>query len=138
MPDKHDALKKLFTDENDVNASELFDILSPFIKINKTNKTIIFLDTAHSQPLKNKVIIFLLAKKALFLLKEVESDRVKPKNIIEETGIPKGSVLPTLKFLKEAKGGSLISSEKGEYYISSYQISKIKNKNILNDYEKNK
>lgn len=133
MPDKNEILKKLFTDDNDVNAEELFALLSPFIKINKTSKKIIFLDLASKQPLKNRVVLFLLGKKVLFLLKEIQSDRVKAKDIIQETSIPKGSVLPTLKLLKEA---SLVNNDAGGYYITSYQISKIKTKNILTSHEK--
>jgi hypothetical protein len=130
-------LKQLFTDDNDINATELFDLLSPFIKINKTSKNIIFLDSTLKQSLKNRIVLFLLGKKALFLLGEIETDRVKPKDIIEETGISKGSVLPTLKLLKETKGGSLVTSDDTGYYITSYQVSKIKTKNILNNHEKN-
>jgi len=136
MADKHEVLKQLFTDDNDINANELFDILSPFIKINKASKKIIFLDSTFKLPLKNKIVLFLLAKKVLFLLGEIETDHIKPKDIIEETGISKGSVLPTLKFLKETKGNSLVTSDNTGCYITSYQVSKIKSKNILNNYEK--
>jgi DNA-binding MarR family transcriptional regulator len=137
MTDKHKVLEKLFTDDNDINANELYDLLSPFIKINKTNKSIIFLDS-NKQSLKNKIILFLLAKKVLFLLEQIETDHIKPKDIIKETGISKGSVLPTLKLLKEAKNGSLISTDVDGCYITSYQVSKIKTKNILSNYEKDK
>lgn len=136
MTDKNEVLKQLFTDDNDINANELFDLLSPFIKINKSDKSIIFLDPALKHSLKNKIILFLLAKKALFLLKEIETDRVRSTDIIKETGIPKGSVNPTLKLLKETKGSSLVTSDKDGYYITSYQVAKIKTKNILNSYEK--
>lgn len=136
MTDKNEVLKQLFTDDNDINANELFDLLSPFIKINKSDKSIIFLDSALKHSLKNKIILFLLAKKVLFLLKEIETDRVRSTDIIKETGIPKGSVNPTLKLLKETKGSSLVTSDKDGYYITSYQVSKIKTKNILNNYEK--
>jgi hypothetical protein len=137
MTQKHEVLNKLFTDDNDVNANELYNLLSPFIKINKTNKSIIFLDSTLKYNLKNKIILFLLAKKVLYLVGDLESDRVKPVDMIKETGISKGSVLPTLKTLKEPKGGGLVSVDTAGYYVTSYQISKIKAKNILNNYEKN-
>lgn len=136
MTDKHEVLKQLFTDDNDINASELYELLSPFIKINKTNKNIIFLDPALKHSLKNKIVLFLLAKKVLFLLGEIETDRVRSTDIVKETGIPKGSVNPTLKILKEAKGNSLVTTDNDGYHITSYQVSKIKTKNILNNYEK--
>jgi len=136
MAEKHAPLKKLYTDDNDIDAGALFDLLSPFVKINKTSKNIIFLDDAHNQPVKNKILLFLLAKKALFLLGDAETDRVKPSVITEETGIPRGSILPGLKALREQKGGNLLSSQNGEYYISSYQVTKIKNNNFLNKHGK--
>ena len=137
MKDKYEVLKQLFTDDNDISTDELLGLLSPFIKIHKTSKSIIFLDDAIKQSLKNKLLLFLLGKKVLFLVGQLETDHVKPKDIIEETGIPKGSVLPTLKLLKEPKGGSLVSSDSTGCYITSYQVSKIKTKNILNIHEKN-
>lgn len=137
MTAKNEILKKLLTDDNDVNAEELYGLLSPFIKINKTSKNIIFLDSTLKHSLKNKLLLFLLGKKVLFLLGEIETDRIKPKDIIKETGISKGSVLPTLKILKEAKGNNLVTSDNVGCYITSYQVSKIKSKNILNNHEKN-
>lgn len=137
MTAKNEILKKLLTDDNDINAEELFDLLSPFIKINKTSKNIILLDSALKHSVKNRILLFLLGKKVLFLLGEIETDRIKPKDIIKETGISKGSVLPTLKILKETKGNNLVTSDSAGYYITSYQVSKIKSKNILNSHEKN-
>lgn len=132
MANSQEVLKQLFTNENDINTDELFKLLSPYIKINQESKNIIFLDSTSKHPLKNKLILFLLAKKAIFLLKELKTDRVRNTDIIKETGIPKGSVNPTLKLLKD---NSLISSDKEGYYITSYQISKIKT--IFNSNEKN-
>lgn len=137
MADKHEVLIQLLTDDNDVDANDLFALLSPFIKINKSSKNIIFLDSTLNHPLKNKVLLFLLGKKALFLLGLIETDRIKPKDIIEETGISKGSILPNLMTLKSPKGGSLVTSDSVGYYITSHQVSKIKTRNIININEKN-
>ena len=90
MTDKNEVLKQLFTDDNDIDTNDLFGILSPFIKINKSDKSIIFLDSTFKSSLKDKIVLFLLAKKALFLLGEIETDRVRSTDIIKETGIPKG------------------------------------------------
>lgn len=135
---QHDILKKLFTDDSEVSADDLFSLLSPFVRINKKSREVIFLEGAHGQSVKNRVILFLLAKKVLFLLGEINSDLVQPKTIINESGMPRGSVLPTLKSLRDSKGGSLVSAKKGSYYISNYQISKIKKKNVFKNHEKNK
>lgn len=128
MADKSNILKKLFTNKEEVDPEDLYNLLNPYIKINEENKSIIFLDTAHEAPLKDKIILFLLGKKVLFLVGLVESEKIPPKTIIEETGLPKGSVLPTLKQLKEPKGGSLVSSDSSGYFINNYQFSKIKGK----------
>jgi len=132
------VLKKLFTNKEEIDPEELYTLLDPYIKINEDNKNIIFLDKAHKTSLKEKILLFLLGKKALFLLGEIESEVIPPKKIIEETGLPKGSVLPTLKQLKEPKGGNLISSDvKGCCYINNYQFSKIKEKLNFDTHEKN-
>ena len=123
MTNKYEVLKKLFTDDADINADDFSDLLFPFIKINKSNKSIILLDSTLKHPHKNRVLLFLLGKKALFLMGEIETDHVKPKDLIKETGIPRGSVLPTLMQLKE---NSLVTSDNKGYYVTSYQVSKIK------------
>ncbi len=138
MPKQHDILKKLFTDDSEVNPEELFKLLSPFVRINKKSKEVVFLDEAHKQSVKNKIVLFLLAKKVLFLLGEADTDHVQPKIIIKESGMPRGTVLPTLKSLRDSKTGSFVSTEDGSYYISSYQIAKIKEKNIFKNHEKDK
>ena len=127
MTEKKDVLKKLLTDKEEIDSEELYNLLSPYVKINQEGKKVIFLDKAHNSSLKNKILLFLLGKKVLFLLNIIESDKISPSTIIEETGLPKGSVLPTLKILREAKGGNLIGSDKtGKYFINNYQFSKIK------------
>ncbi|MAQ77342.1 hypothetical protein CL684_02350 [Candidatus Campbellbacteria bacterium] len=129
MKKENNILEQLLTDDNDINEKELLDILSPFIKINNSNQDIIFLDSTLDFNLKSKLLLFLLGKKVSFLLGKAETDHIKAKDIIEETGIPKGSVLPNLKLLKDEK---LVTSDSQGYFITSYQISKIKNRNILN------
>jgi len=129
MEDKQNVLKKLFTSKEEIDPEELYEMLHSYIKINEDNKKIIFLDQTHEAPLRDKILLFLLGKKVLFLLGEIESENIAPKTIIEETGLPKGSVLPTLKTLKEPKGGSLVSSDSsGKCFINNYQFSKIKGK----------
>lgn len=136
MSEKYAPLKKLYADNNNVDAQVLLKLLLPFIQIDQTSKDITFLDNAHGSSVRNKILLFLLAKKVLFLLGDAESDRVKPSTIVKETGIPRGSVLPSLKYLRERKGGNLVTSQGGEYFISGYQISKIKSNKILSSHEK--
>lgn len=130
-----EILRGLFTDDADVDVNDLFNILAPHVKITKKDHRIIFIDHAETLPLKGKVLLFLLAKKVLFFMQELESDHVSPKTIIEETSIPRGSVLPNLKGLRD---DGLVTSENGEYYITPYQITKIKRAKIFNDHDKNK
>ncbi len=138
MSENNDVLKKLLSDDNDIDANELFKLLSPLIKISKSTKNIIFLETAQELPVKQKILLYILGKKVLFLLEEIESDHIRPKDIIRDTGIPRGSILPALKELRELKGGGLISSDGAGYYITVYQLSKIKSKKVLDDNDKDK
>jgi len=128
-----DALLALFTDGDEVDPKELFELLRPFIRIRNEDGRIIFLDAGHRMPLKSKVLLFLLGKKVLFLLKKIDSEYVTPKQIVEETKLSKGSVLPTLMQLKS----TYASAVDGKYFVPNHQIVRLKDKKIFTYDENN-
>ena len=128
-----EALEELFTDKDEVDTSDLVSILSPYIRIRKEDDRIIFLDEGHRATVRKKVLIFLLAKKVLFLLGKIDSEFVAPKEIIFETKLSRGSVLPTMMKLKN----EYVSAVDGKYFIPNHKIVKLKdNKEFA--YEENK
>lgn len=127
-----DALLGLFTDGDEVDPRDLFELLRPFIRIRNEDGRIIFLDAGHRMPLKSKVLLFLLGKKVLFLLKKIDSEYVTPKQIVDETKLSKGSVLPTLMQLKSTYASAI----DGKYFVPNHQIVRLKDKKVF-AYEEN-
>jgi hypothetical protein len=71
---------------------------------------------------RHKLVACFLGRKAAILLGRSEVEEVAPKDIPGETGLPKGTVYPKLKELREARLVSQTAS--GDYYISPHQVMK--------------
>lgn len=119
-----DPLDDIFTNEQEVDPNLLAGILKPFVKINPEKKIVIFTTKAGvALPISSKILLFLIARKALKFKGKIENEEISPTEIIKETGLKDGSVHPTLKTLKEK--GFLIAKE-GKYFIPNYQLVNIK------------
>ena len=75
-------LDEIFTNETDVDPVLLRDILRPFIKINAEQNIVIFTEKALSLSIPDKLLLFLLAKKAQkfkaidYLMKPINRDKL--------------------------------------------------------------
>lgn len=118
-----DPLDKVFTSEKAVDNQLLADILSPYVRINIEDNTIWFNDEGNALPIPTKLALFLVARKALKLRNQIETEGVSPADIIKDTQLKEGSVHPGLKSLKEA---SLIAIKEGKYFVPNHQLNKIK------------
>lgn len=119
-----DPLGDIFTDEQEVDPKLLADILRPFVKINPEKKIVIFTtEVGTALPISDKVLLFLVARKALKFKGKIEAEETSPAEIIKETSLKEGSVHPTLKTLKE-KG--FLVAKAGKYFIPNYQLVNIK------------
>jgi len=124
-------LDELFTDErSQIDPASLAAILRPFLRINKENKRVIFTPQGMDITANNKIILFVLARKVMFLQGVSESDSVRPKEIKEELGknIPAGTIDAGLKYLSE-KGP--LKGQDRKYFIPDFnfpQVEKIFNK----------
>ncbi len=129
MENDENILEELFVDEEQVNnKKDLFAMIAPYSLISKQTNELIPKDSYFSLKIMQKILIFLLVKKVLYLNKKIETDHIKAKDMIDEMEIPKGSILPNLKTLREM---SLVSNNNDGYYITGYQVTKIKSKGIL-------
>lgn len=118
-----DPLDKLFTSDKEVDPELLSGILLPYIQINSEDYTIFFTDSGNNLPINSRIIIFLLARKALYIKGKIDSEAITPKDIIDQTQLKEGSVQPGLKKLKE---GKFIISKDGKYFVPNYAINKAK------------
>ena len=122
---KSNPLEELYTDAaGQINPSDLMLVLKPFIRIHRETNTVIYTPTGMALPANKKIILFFLAKKALYLLGAIPSEFIKPKDIKIEFGknIPAGTIDATLKRLSE-KGP--VKGREGKYFIPDFNFSQI-------------
>lgn len=118
-----DPLEEIFTNEKEIDPQVLADILKPYVRINVDTNAIFYTDSGLSLQILNKIVLFLVARKALKFKDKIEDEAASPAEIISETGLKEGSVHPTLKSLREQ---GLVVVKNGKYFIANYQLNKIK------------
>ena len=127
MDDKNlnNPLDELFTDSgSQTDPEELAMILKPFLRIHRDSGRVLFTTEGMKISANNRIILFILARKAMYMQKIKELDSIAPKEIKEELGqnIPFGTIDASLKRLLE-KG--LINSRNGKYFVSDFNFPQI-------------
>jgi len=118
MPD--DPLSNLLLDAEEIDRASLARVLHDYVGIDSKSGKIIQKASFNKLSARQKLLAFLLGKKVAKLLGKLDIELTSPKNIQDETGIPKGTVNPKLRELVDNR---LVSQTKeGEYYIESHQI----------------
>jgi hypothetical protein len=119
--DNKDALDALFVQEADISNEVLRDLLVNYIQFTSEGK--IFTKPEFAElPNKKKILIILLSRKVLKLKINLGEETVGTE-IMNSTGLTRGSVYPALRELEAAR---LVTSKDGKYWIPSYAISNVK------------
>lgn len=118
------TLDEIFTDEKEIDVELLGAILKGLVKINSETNTVFFTsDFQERLTLTDKILLFLLSRKALKIKGKIENEEVTPSEIISETDLKSGSVHPSLKILKKS---GLLVAKGGKYFVPNHQLYKIK------------
>lgn len=133
MADKNtnNPLDELFTDSgSQIEPSSIAAVLKPFLRINRENKRVLFTPDGMKVTANNKIILFILARKAMHMQAVIESESVTPKEVKEELGknIPAGTIDAALKRLSE---NGPLKGQDGKYFIPDFsfpQVEEIFNK----------
>ena len=115
------ALDELFVNEEEISNELLKEILVDYVKLSAEGK-IFLLPEFNALDRHNKILVVLLAKKVL-KIKTGARETASPKDVIEVTGLPRGTVAPTLRGLQKE---GFVTSSNGQYTIPTYAIYKIK------------
>lgn len=121
VSDNNDPLDDLFEDENEViDRTVLASALQSYVTFTREGKLI---PKEQFDALKNtkKILVLLLSKKALNL-KLGTDEKTSPKELEEISGIPIGSIKPTVRQLVTKR---LLRSENGTYWIPDYAVTKV-------------
>ncbi|MCD6092453.1 MAG: hypothetical protein J7J38_00340, partial [Candidatus Aenigmarchaeota archaeon] len=114
-----DPLDKLIVDESEnPNISLLAGLVSPYLRFDKKSGEIIFNEEFYKLKDWQKVLIYLLGRKVIFV-KKLQKDfdeKITPKKISEILNIESKHIRTYAS--RELKG--LIKSEKGKYSVPNY------------------
>lgn len=112
-----DPLDSLFVKGDEVNRELLRDVLVQFVRLDERGR-IFPLSAFYQQPNKNKVLILLLARKALSL-KTGSEESISPSELGKLIDIPDGSLRPLLRLLADEK---VVDDENSRYKVFSHAI----------------
>lgn len=118
-------LDDLFVSGQEVDQELIAKILAPFLRIDKDSCTIV--PTERWLKLHNelKIILFLVARKAMKLRGlPIDNEGASPAEIEKETGLKGGSIRPILRGLFEDK--TINRTEDARYFVPNYSLTKIK------------
>jgi hypothetical protein len=123
MVDKSgDALDALFVQEAEISNEVLRDLLVKYVQFSPEGK--IFTKAEFTRlPNKQKILVILLSKKVLKLKISLEEETTG-LDVINSTGLTRGSVYPALRELQEKD--RLVTSKDGKYWIPNYAINNIR------------
>lgn len=123
VEENKDALDELFVaEEKTVSHETLRDLLINYLQFSPDGG-IFFLPDFENLTSEQKILLYLIAKKIL-KLKLGRDELTSPKEVQDATGLPRGTVNPTMVFLANKR---LVQNIKGKYFVPNYAISRIKN-----------
>jgi len=127
MDDKNidNPLDQLFVDAgSQIEPTAIAAVLKPYLRINRENKRILFTPDGMKVTSNNKIILLVLARKAMHLRGIVESESISPKEIKEELGknIPAGTIDAALKRLSER---GPLKGQDGRYFIPDFNFPQV-------------
>jgi hypothetical protein len=119
-----DPLERLLVTQDEVNREMLAEVLAPYVKIAKESGSIVQLPAFGQLTNAEKILIFLLARKAAKSLGvKIEREEVSPKEISNMTGINYDSVKPTVSALAKKR----ILHKAGElYFVPGHAVLTVK------------
>lgn len=112
-------LDKLFADGGSLDLELLANLLVDYVRLYATGE-IGFTEEGRSLTAKEKIAIFLLARKALKQKGIITDEAIKPGDIEEQTGIKGNTIRPLLKQLKDERIAR--NDDGGAYHIPDFAI----------------
>jgi len=115
-----DPLEALLLDAAEVDRATLAQALGGILGVDTESGRVVLKPGFNDLDTRRKVLAFLLGMKAASLLGKVETEAVTNKDIIQQTGMPTGTVNPKLKELRDRR---LVSqSATGLHYVAPHQV----------------
>ncbi len=117
-------LDDLFVDGKEIDKKLVAEILSPYVKIDKNTCEIRPLRPWNDAKAYIKILIYLLARKAMVAWGLNIEEAATNAQIINDTGIKRGTAHPAVRQLYSDK--ILEQTKEKKYYMPNYSIEKVK------------
>ena len=116
------SLDELLVSGDELDAELLTTALKPFVRVERETLRVRPQAAWRTLGAKGKVVAFLLTKKGMRSLGLISEEACLPAQIIDETGIPKGSVHPTLKTLYEDRPQIVERDSQSRYHVPNWAV----------------
>jgi len=121
----NDELESLLVSGKEVDKKLVSEILEPYLRIDKETCEIRPLSSWSDLKANIKIILYLIARKAMVALGlSLSEERASATEIMQKTGMKKGTVNPALRNLFEDR--VIEQSEDRKYYIPNHALEKVK------------
>lgn len=118
------VLNKLLVKESELNEKLLVEILEEFVRLEEESGNLIFTEKFDRLNSQQKLVVVSLAMKAKHRLKKSTTEKLKPKELEELSGLPGNTVRPALK---ELKTRNIFTCDTEGYWIPNANLYKAKN-----------
>ncbi len=120
-----DPLARLLVDETELNRGLLADVLEPYAVITKESGNPVFKPAYNELSAANKIVVFLLSRKASKALGRTAREEATPKEIAASTGVKYDTVKPTVSDLNRDR----VLAKNGEaYFVPDYSVLTMKDR----------
>ena len=120
----NNELDDLFVDGKEIDKKLVGEILSPYIKIDKNTCEIRPLTPWNDAKAYIKILIYLLARKAMVAWELNIEEAASNTEIISNTGLKKGTVHPAVRQLYDVN--TLEQTKGKKYYVPNHAVEKVK------------
>ena len=118
-------LEGLLVDGTEIDKKLVAEILSSFIRIDKNTCEIRPLGSWNDLKATVKILVYLLARKAMIALElSIDDEAASTTEIINNTGMAGGTVRPRLRELLGER--FLAQTKEQKYYVPNYAIERVK------------
>jgi hypothetical protein len=119
------TIEDLVIDARDLDRELVGSLLAPYLRIDRSSCEVIPLGPWDDAPNEVRVLLYLLARRAMRALAlPISTDAASPVEIERATGIPGGSVRPALKRLLKARA---VAKQAGTgYIVPNYAMSRVR------------
>ena len=117
-------LEELVVSGGELDRELIASVLSRFVRLDGDSRSVRFLPAWDQLKNDDKVLVYLIARKAMVALDWSEDEAVQPGEVVNDTGLPGGSVRPGLGRLVAKR--LVVAIEGQRYQVPNWAINQIR------------